>query len=46
VSSLGQQLSTVYLVPFALVGLLAVVCIASTAYVLCKRQPPGMEGRE
>ena len=46
VSSLGRQLGTVYLVPFALVGLLTVVCIVSTAYVLRRRQPPGMEGRE
>ena len=46
VSSLGQQLSTVYLVPFALVGLLTVVCIVSAAYVLAERRPPRMEEQE
>jgi len=46
VSSLGQQLGTGYQVPFALVGLLTIVCIVSTAYVLRGHPPPGTKERE
>jgi NADH-quinone oxidoreductase subunit J len=43
VSTLGQQFGAGYLVPFALAGLLIVVCVVSAAYMLHTRQSPEKE---